>query len=436
MPAFVYIENGNFPNKTLYLDELLFASEIMLKWCNCKIIRSRFDTRGYLYKLSLKGMTLHVDSEHAFHEFLKIRHLEFEDCSISGLGNYALKNLRFHLESFRLTFIPDTLSFSELFQDHIYMKLNEMRIRPLFPTMKILARDNFTSLPALETLDMRSCGLEIIYDDAFEDIPLKVLILTNNNLKHISLVWFRRIIDQSTAMTFITLTDNNLACGCDLNAVFSLSYWTATYKTANILSSSLQCVNDDYYRILNVSDLMNEPCPDYGVIRPEKFGINRLELKSYLHPINSVKTNKFGDTLFIKSKLNCSIRIWLQNVVSTMDQCPKRPFLTEHTRCVSLNSGTGTVSIRQLLHRTDFNLICAQFVSGEQHRFWPLNCIGVYRDMFHLSEQVVILHPALLWSMISVLGFALSTILFWVFHDRAGAILKALTDNTSDNNNF
>lgn len=335
------------------------------------------------------------------------------DVKILNDENSAFKRLSPYISRLSMHWVsPD------IFIAHLHGNMECLSIRSNSDKYRTLTSSYFSLVMKLEMLDMSNCGIEVIEENALNDIArlgLKTLILAGNRIAEL-----KEHVAYSVLASFLVEFRIDVAkCDCDFYM------WTAALdwrKALGHLSGDVAC-KDRPLAAANCS-AVESLCAEKTVqtLHSQRICLANSSNAEYNYLRILIRVNATANQVTIETRARKTIRLWIGNNLD-MDEyyrkwnhspqkCPSRGFIKQSVKCYLLRNGSQTVPFAG----DGIRILCANYIPRGATTFWPLHC-AVHRQQSsdiatidYLSIIVLPLCVALVACMtLTVVGVRLST---------------------------
>lgn len=335
----------------------------------------------HLYGMSFVDTRIKLFGREVFLLFRSCVYMVFINTTIDELHEDPPRLLELYLTEFIFdSHFPHNLEIPDFFGKTSYNYTYEIlhRVKVQYPATSFfsIAAQNFTIMPRLRILEVPHCGIEIIYDHAFDAIAstLEALNLTGNELKRIQPAILHNIITRITLLFRGTdLSENPFTCNCEFDVMVELGYWRTVHLNQSMFVPTPICQQRE-------KGLAKQRC-GYDVLHPEHLCLN---LSTQIYPKYWIKFEKASSLVKIKTLRIDRYRVWINsnNQLDSFNtkwgykekKCPKKGYLQTETRCF-LVSGSIELSLFTYLKHSRSNTVCINYGLHQRVAFWPLYCV-------------------------------------------------------------
>lgn len=243
-------------------------------------------------------------------------------------------------------------------------------------------------------LDLRECGVEIIDENAFNQLcySLEILDLSDNRLKTISMLMIDTVFS-SGKLRSILLQNNSFDCNCEFGRLQSVLNFN--------LNNRFGCDSNRSF--------IPDNCTDLQVIQSKSICLENYALNSSTYLKFLLKIIPATGSLMAKSPSAAGkFRLWFRSLLNidaynskwghlVHRKCPRQAFLKQTVNC-SIFKDQDMVEIPLPINQ--ITLICVFYLSQSPKRVWPLHCI-IHRGVMPLNVGLNMWHTfyggALFW---------------------------------------
>lgn len=298
--------------------------------------------------------------------------------------------------------------FNRFFANYNLSELREISlnfIKPQLDYRRLLAADNFSSMPVIERINIINCGIEVIEADAFSRIgrTLIQLNLEQNKIKKLPANVFNVFFDKNQLPVLpklLNLTANGFVCSCEFYELKYLSLINVGRKSYD----TWRCSADS-------SALSMEMCPNLQILRPDR--IHPTHNITYAYPRIDLKLIAKNALLLVKIINRDKYRVFIRNYnmeyANDSDLCYDGQWAPASVNCFYFENVSDAIPIADYL-RTDLTTICVIYADMLKH-VWPLHCITINRARKFLTAFDVIWLDKFLIVIISVLSSIMGVLL-------------------------
>lgn len=317
--------------------------------------------------------------------------LTMRDIVFLEVDEKILLPIRDTLKSLECEWFPIRLTLNDLFQSHLDCPYNiEHLVVGTYSTkFEVIASTNFTNLRKLIYLDLSTCHIVIIRENAFKFIAktLKYLLLRNNQIAVFAPHVFYDLIDRQ--LIKIELTNNLIDCDCGLYE-FEIIF-NATKEQLKIESKQMGICDGDPVLVNNTDE--REQCIDLQIIHRSKLCL-QLKYEKYLYPRFAIKVVDKSEVITVTIHQRRKYRLWLHNLLDSnggKSTCPTVAYIENHISCMVFDSRQTTIDPKQIVkHSTNKVHICVNYVTHGPKTFWPLHCI-LHRRAIDLESYLIVI---------------------------------------------
>lgn len=336
----------------------------------------------------------------AFLHLLPVSNLEFHSTNISYLYSEFYSDVRICcLISLILHWFPDNLNADLDFLDSrtsVYFNLLSIRCQSsIFQTLRKL---KLSRLKCLRSMFLTESGIEVIEDDAFDDLStsLELLDLSRNRIKHVQSSVFIILL---TKHTFIRLdvNENPIECDCEFYSLQSVSIWTDQFKH-NHFSLSISCNKPIQEQGFDASA---PTCHNLDVIHLNRFCLAKHSF--LLYPKFRLKLIMMENLskLDIKSSNKHQFRVLIVDFTHIHQynlkwgianrRCPTNGFIEKFVKCLQLEGGANQLPITSDM----LGHVCVTHSLRKLKRFWPFHCITIDSMLRRRASGEIRYHPVI-----------------------------------------